>query len=243
MDPRVLNVGDTIEYSTVGAGVITGFYHSYPMVDGKAVGNLTRTDGAKFGVGGSLALPSAVAPTPVPVAPVGGTMFGSHPHAVVAAAGDPGSMPITTPESPRPMTTPEQTPVEPLVVPVEPVEPAPETEVQPLSTTNDGEALVPDVAPQVSFGVPPNPDYIGMTPAQLQAAMAADSQPVVPAETAIVQPPGSMEGETVVGVETFEPSVEHDEPPHVSPPDPSQATVGEPLVAPAKSPDHGDESE
>lgn len=234
MDPRVLNIGDTVEHSSVGPGVVTGFYNSYPMVNDKAVGNLQRTDGAKFGVGGSLALPSAVVPVVKPVAAVGGTLFGSRPAYPSKAVENPGSMPITTPESPKPMSTPTPAPQSPPApaeapaqTPVEtPAAPSPATEVAPLSTTNDGAALVP------------------------VASKMAESQPPVPTEPAPensdlhVRPPGSMEGTTIVPADHIEsPAVEHDQPPHVSPPDPSRAEQGEPLVAPAKSPDHGDDGQ
>ena len=187
MDPKILNIGDTVDHPV--SGVVEGFYKSYPIVGGSAHGNVVRTDGAKFGVGGSLALPTALQVPEEPISPVrslyGATGSASMPTTKIQpsrAVESPGAMPVTTPESPK---TPE--PVVPVVIPspAEKAEPAPA-----------GSGLE-------------------------------------------VKPPASMEGTTVVPAEPIKaPESSHSAPgtpPEVTPADPSQAVVGEPLVAPAKS--------
>lgn len=118
MDPKVLNIGDTVAHSSVGPGAITGFQGNYPMVNGKAVGNLTRTDGRKFG-GMASELTLANAAPPNPVSPVG----------VHNAPG------LSTPGTPTPAPPPPAPPVAP------PVAPTPAT-VPPLGLTV--EAATPD---------------------------------------------------------------------------------------------------
>lgn len=71
MDPIYIDVGDTVQDSGVGPGTVTGFYKDFPQVNGKAVGRLTRTDGAVFGPNGTLRLPEGVAPALIPAAITG----------------------------------------------------------------------------------------------------------------------------------------------------------------------------
>jgi hypothetical protein len=56
MQPDCLQVGDTVEDSPIGSGVITGITEAgYPQVNHVAVARLRRTDGAVFDPYGSYA--------------------------------------------------------------------------------------------------------------------------------------------------------------------------------------------
>jgi hypothetical protein len=56
MQPDCLQVGDTVEDSPVGSGIITGITEAgYPQVNYVAVARLRRTDGAVFDPYGSYA--------------------------------------------------------------------------------------------------------------------------------------------------------------------------------------------
>lgn len=58
MNPTELSIGDTIETSPVGSGVITGFTErGYPQVNHIAVVRLMRTDGLTFDPTGTLPKP------------------------------------------------------------------------------------------------------------------------------------------------------------------------------------------
>lgn len=90
MDPKFLRIGDLVAHSSVGAGKVTGFTKGgYPEVNGRAVGNLVRTDGEKYGGAAStLQLDPAHAPAGEVVAPL-------------ASMGDPGTpAPAVAPPAP-----------------------------------------------------------------------------------------------------------------------------------------------
>lgn len=136
MDREILNIGDVVTDSNVGPGVVSGFYRGYPQVNGKAVGQLTRADGQKYGPTGRLRLPEDKRLPDVPVQAVGiNSMTGesvpvavqpsvSRPHGAV----DPATVqtqPAPIPKDPAPFEPPAVAP--PTWAPT-PAEPAPPEE-------------------------------------------------------------------------------------------------------------------
>jgi len=116
MDPKVLNIGDQVAYSSVGPGFVTGFHkNGYPEVNGKAVGNLVRIDGAKYGSAGTLALPTDAQPAQTPVAAVS-TMFGG----AALAETKPSAPPTEPPPTPAPPAVVESVAKAPAEAPSEP---------------------------------------------------------------------------------------------------------------------------
>lgn len=156
MDPRFLHVGDEVASSGVGGGKVTGWHQQggamYPEVNGKAVGRLTRSDGAVFGPLGSLKLPDDLwqppqqavqpvgldgggAPAPVPAPPAKAAQAPAP-----ATPAKPATPPATAPAKPAAPAQPAHAPAQP-AAPATPAQaPAQATPgaVAPMSTSNTG---------------------------------------------------------------------------------------------------------
>jgi hypothetical protein len=169
MDENVLNIGDTVAESGVGPGTVDGFdRNGYPMVNGQAVGRLTRTDGRRFGgSAGTLRSPDNAGAKREPVQPVGTTGVGVNTAHAPATAINAGLTTVHPVPAPTAAPEPPPAPAEPAPAPVGPPAEAPSEPQAPVETP----AATP-VATQAAE-TPAEPASAPAKPAPLAAAEPA----------------------------------------------------------------------